>query len=124
MLPRAVMSRDSLGAQADGAQVERAMRRLLAQHSERRVDCRLMLSSAFPTLAITGALERVQPDLLSMGTGAHGWLRRALLGSVAREVLAVVRCDVLVVPHRSGSSSVESHLGINDASEERLISRA
>jgi nucleotide-binding universal stress UspA family protein len=48
--------------------------------------------------AIEKAAERVQPDLIVMGTRGHGPVRRALLGSVANRVLAAATTDVLVVP--------------------------
>jgi universal stress protein E len=104
MLPRAVMGLASVGANVDSDRVARTMRRLLEQRSERRNRYRLILSSAFPAVAITRAIERVQPDLLVMGTGGYGWVRRALLGSVASEVLAIAACDMLIVPSGSFSS--------------------
>ncbi len=42
--------------------------------------------------------ERLRPDLLVIGTAGAGLLRRAVMGSVAAEVLGAVRCDVLAVP--------------------------
>ena len=42
-----------------------------------------------------------------MGTRGGGRLHRALLGSVAQEVLGRVRCDVLVVPQNL-NPSIES----------------
>ncbi|MBR0683383.1 universal stress protein [Roseomonas eburnea] len=44
------------------------------------------------------AVEQARPDLLVIGTAGAGLLRRAVLGSVAAEVLAAVRCDALAVP--------------------------
>ncbi|MCB4822424.1 universal stress protein [Roseicella aerolata] len=44
------------------------------------------------------AAARLRPDLLVIGTAGAGGLRRALLGSVAAEVLAAIRCDALAVP--------------------------
>jgi nucleotide-binding universal stress UspA family protein len=41
---------------------------------------------------------RLRPDLLLIGTAGAGFLRRAVIGSVAAEVLGAVRCDVLAVP--------------------------
>lgn len=48
--------------------------------------------------AIAQAADRSRPDLVVIGTAGAGFLRRAILGSVAAEVLATVRCDVLAVP--------------------------
>jgi len=56
---------------------------------------------AHPASAIKQAIKVYQPDLLVMGTRGNGPLRRALLGSVANDVLASVDCDVLVVPRGS-----------------------
>jgi hypothetical protein len=43
----------------------------------------------------------MQPDLLVMGTGGDGRIRRALLGSVANRILAFASTDVLIVPDGS-----------------------
>ncbi|WP_051213219.1 universal stress protein [Rubritepida flocculans] len=48
--------------------------------------------------AIVQAAEQSRPDLVVIGTAGAGFLRRAVLGSVAAEVLAAARCDVLAVP--------------------------
>lgn len=50
---------------------------------------------------IVKALECLSPDLLVVGTGGTGRLRRALVGSVANRVLHESRCDVLIVPEGS-----------------------
>jgi nucleotide-binding universal stress UspA family protein len=42
-------------------------------------------------------------DLLVLGSRGHGPLRRAVLGSVSREVVAKARCSVLVVPNSAGA---------------------
>jgi nucleotide-binding universal stress UspA family protein len=51
-----------------------------------------------PATVIKEAAERLRPDLLVMGTAGAGLLRRMVFGSVAAEVVGVVRCDALVVP--------------------------
>jgi nucleotide-binding universal stress UspA family protein len=51
-----------------------------------------------PAAAIRKAASRVQPDLIVMGTRGYGPVRRALLGSVASDVLEDAATDVLVVP--------------------------
>jgi nucleotide-binding universal stress UspA family protein len=58
-------------------------------------------------------VERQDPDLLVMGTRAGGRLHRALLGSVAHEVLSRVRCDVLVVPQKM-AATMTSRTSEND----------
>lgn len=51
-----------------------------------------------PGPEILAAAERHGADLIVMGTHGAGAVRRALLGSVAGEVLHGARCAVLVVP--------------------------
>lgn len=57
-----------------------------------------MVESSPAPLAILGAVDRVRPDLLVLGTAGAGGFGRMLLGSVAAEVLRQVRCDALTVP--------------------------
>ncbi|MEJ0040440.1 MAG: universal stress protein [Gammaproteobacteria bacterium] len=59
-----------------------------------------------PARAILDAMNHQQPDLLVMGTSGRGPLGRALLGSVANEVLNHAWCDVLVVPQGSFERTV------------------
>jgi len=58
----------------------------------------VILSVAFPAEAVLGAIKRMEPDLLVMGTSGYRRFRRALLGSTASLVLDAASCDVLVVP--------------------------
>lgn len=51
-----------------------------------------------PVPAILGAVERIRPDLLVIGTRGAGSIERAMLGSVAAEVLRKVGCDALTLP--------------------------
>jgi nucleotide-binding universal stress UspA family protein len=51
-----------------------------------------------PAGAIRDMVARLHPDLLVLGTAGAGMLRRAVLGSVAAEVIGRVGCDALVVP--------------------------
>jgi nucleotide-binding universal stress UspA family protein len=53
-----------------------------------------------PASGILQAVEALKPDLVVLGTRGHGRFRRALLGSVASEVLRAAHCDVLLVPER------------------------
>lgn len=45
-------------------------------------------------------VKRLKPDLLVVGAGRRGWLRRTLLGDVVNRVLAMRGSDVLIVPRR------------------------
>ena len=51
-----------------------------------------------PMGVISGALPRMRPDLLVMGTNNRSGLTRALIGSVAEEALRSLKVDILVVP--------------------------
>lgn len=73
-----------------------------------------------PARAILDAVNHQQPDLLVMGTSGRGPLGRALLGSVANEVLKEAWCDVLIVPQGSFDRTVTArdaaaHLRMPDA---------
>nr|WP_228531091.1 MULTISPECIES: universal stress protein [Myxococcaceae] len=50
-----------------------------------------------PALALTQAAERLDADLVCLGSRGRGTLARAVLGSVAQEVLALSRRPVLVL---------------------------
>jgi len=99
-IPRAI---ESVGAANSGERADalRAVRHLLREHSARLIDCNLILSVAFPAEAVLGAIKRMEPDLLVMGTSGYGRFRRALLGSTASQVLDAASRDVLVVPQGS-----------------------
>ncbi|MGK7870186.1 universal stress protein [Falsiroseomonas sp. E2-1-a20] len=51
-----------------------------------------------PATVIKEWADRLRPDLLVLGTSGATGLRRAVLGSVAAELLAEATCDALVVP--------------------------
>lgn len=51
-----------------------------------------------PARAILDAMDQQEPDLLVLGTSGRGPWGRALIGSVACEVMSQAWCDVLVVP--------------------------
>lgn len=51
-----------------------------------------------PATVIRDVAADRRPDLVVLGTAGAGFLRRAVLGSVAAEVLPVLRCDALAVP--------------------------
>ena len=47
---------------------------------------------------VLGVAERIQPDLLVLGTRAQGPVLRTLLGSVGSRVAGEAQSDVLLVP--------------------------
>lgn len=62
----------------------------------------VLIEEGHPIPVLLRAVETHRPQLLVMGTRALGRMRRALLGSVANQLLKeVVDCDVLVVPRDS-----------------------
>lgn len=77
------------------------IRDLLKRESADHARYAVVIGDSHPAPAIRRALEMYQPDLLVMGTGGVGRMRRALIGSVANQMLNVAACDALVVPHGS-----------------------
>ena len=73
---------------------------------------RTMAEEGRPATVVKEAVGRLRPDLVLMGTGHHGILRRVFLGSVAAEVAPELECDVLVVPpgaSRDGTAAAAGH---------------
>jgi nucleotide-binding universal stress UspA family protein len=60
----------------------------------------LLVEEGRPGAVILHAVERLRPDLVVLGTSGTGWLRQAIIGSVAAEILGQAGCDVLAVPPR------------------------
>jgi nucleotide-binding universal stress UspA family protein len=87
-----------------GRETEAAVRGVLNSHTSDGNRYNVVLEQMRPTAAILRAADRLQPDLLVMGTRGYGRFRRALLGSVAREVLSATTCDVLIVPEGSSQA--------------------
>jgi universal stress protein E len=85
-----------------------ALRDLLEQESADPSRYELVVTEGNPLPAILRAIEKRQPDLLVMGTRGDGWMRRAVLGSVANQLLKVARCDILIVPRGAAPAVVES----------------
>ncbi len=89
-------------AEASRAQAAAGIRALLGEHSDDASRYQVVVVEHRPANAILGLVDSLQPDLVVLGTRAHGRFRRALLGSVASEVVSAVNCDVLLVPERAG----------------------
>jgi universal stress protein E len=62
------------------------------------VDYETALEEGAPFEAIERVSEAYQPELIVIGTRGHTGLKKALLGSVADQVLRELDCDVLAVP--------------------------
>lgn len=78
------------------AEIRDLLKRTSADHARYGV----VIGESHPARAIRRAVEMYQPDLLVMGTSG-GRVRRALIGSVASQVMDAADCDVLVVPRGS-----------------------
>jgi nucleotide-binding universal stress UspA family protein len=78
------------------AEIRELLKRTSVDHSRYGV----VIGESHPARAIRRAVEMYQPDLLVMGTSG-GRVRRALIGSVASQVMDAADCDVLVVPRGS-----------------------
>lgn len=78
------------------AEIRDLLKRTSADHTRYGV----VIGDSHPARAIRRAVEMYQPDLLVMGTNG-GRVRRALIGSVASQVMDAADCDVLVVPRGS-----------------------
>jgi nucleotide-binding universal stress UspA family protein len=46
------------------------------------------------------AVDKVEPDLLVLGTHGYSGLAYVFLGTVAGDLLRAAKCDVLMVPPR------------------------
>lgn len=111
MVARAGIAETHVERYALGWNVAR-FRELLAYVDAAGVDAsqlRILLEDARPLRAVRRSVHRTRPDLLVLGTRAHTGIRRALLGSLAEDVMREISCDVLVVPPPVRSSPVGEH---------------
>ena len=51
--------------------------------------------------ALLSEAERLEADLIVLGSHGHGLMHRVLLGSVSQEVLQKSRIPVLLIPHKA-----------------------
>ena len=75
-----------------------AMRDVLERESVDPSRYELVVTEGNPLPTILRAIGKRQPDLLVMGTRGDGRMRRAVLGSVANQLLKLAPCDILIVP--------------------------
>jgi nucleotide-binding universal stress UspA family protein len=101
------MEATGLGFRADCSPGEAAvaMRDLLEQESADPGRYELVVTQGNPLPTILRAIGKRQPDLLVMGTRGDGRMRRAVLGSVANQLLKVAPCDILIVPRGTAEAS-------------------
>ena len=83
-----------------------AVQELLQRESRDSRRYEIVIAENHPVAAIMRAVEIHRPDVLVLGTSGRGPLRRALLGSVANQLLRTVACDVLIVPRASDSTAL------------------
>jgi nucleotide-binding universal stress UspA family protein len=76
----------------------RAIRDLLKRESADLTRYKIHIDQRRGALGVLGAINDCAPDVLVIGTRAGGRVHRALLGSVARQVLHGIECDALIVP--------------------------
>lgn len=91
---------------------------LLRRESDDADRYEVLVEEGHPIPAILRAVEVHRPQLLVMGTRAVGRMRRALLGSVASQLLKeIAACDMLVVPRDAlTASNVASDQRVNASS--------
>jgi nucleotide-binding universal stress UspA family protein len=65
--------------------------------SDRPIDASFVLERGLPAEAIVDTAERLDADLIVVGTREPGFLARLLGGSVSEGVARSARCDVLIV---------------------------
>jgi universal stress protein E len=58
----------------------------------------MMIEEGAPFEVISSAVQRLQPDVLVIGTHGRSGIAKALLGSVTEEVLRTLDVDILAVP--------------------------
>lgn len=107
-------------ADVDGAEVELrlnsspgaaavAMNELLEQESAEPRRYEVVVTQGNPLPTILRAIGKRQPDLLVMGTRGDGRMRRAVLGSVANQLLRAAPCDILIVPRGTPEASTAAN---------------
>lgn len=88
-----------IAARAAEQEAVGSIQELLSRESADSARYEVLVEEGHPIPAILRAVETHKPQLLVMGTRAVGRMRRALLGSVASQLLKeIAACDMLVVP--------------------------
>ncbi len=127
-LPEGVHRSDVLHLKsADGAAAEELLdqdaRNALTELEEickaSEVPCRLLIRHGAPAEAILATAESVRPRYLVLGTHGRTGLRRALMGSVAEEVLRHATVPVFIVR----TQALDSHPGLT-ATQQQVLAEA
>lgn len=100
MMYYAGLERDKIDehVSANASQARSAISSFLRKNGFGAMTRFLLVEKGSAAEAIKVAVGQVQPDLLVIGTRGHGAVKRALLGSVANEVVRQAECDILAVP--------------------------
>lgn len=103
MLPSSNIADTVRAAEAEAAT---NIHELLSRESADSSRYEVLVEEGHPITAILRAVEIHRPQLLVMGTRAVGRMRRALLGSVASQLMKEIdACDMLVVPRHELASA-------------------
>jgi nucleotide-binding universal stress UspA family protein len=78
--------------------VHRRLQERSARLREQGLDCTALLVQGSTPETIVREAERLAADLIVLGSRGHGFLRRALLGSVSEHVLHHANRPVLILP--------------------------
>ena len=109
--PTGVQLQDQLGGDRSAGDVldaeARAALTSLQQAFPPGVEVDARVEHGGPAAAILGAVERLAPDLVVMGTHGRTGLQRMLMGSVAEHVIR--RCAVPVLVVRGAPSTPDRH---------------
>jgi nucleotide-binding universal stress UspA family protein len=79
----------------------RQIQELAQSLRESGIDAQALLVQGPTVETILDRAEKVQADLIIVGSHGHGALYRALLGSITEGVVRHSRCPVLIVPAKS-----------------------
>lgn len=85
-------------------EIEHLKNRIIKEHLKESVDriAAIHVYEGDPVLEILHMADRLEADLLVMGTHAKGFTEHTFVGSVARKVLKRIKIPVLLVPPVSG----------------------
>lgn len=105
-IPGAEGAGAALHADCSPATASVAMREILERESADPKRYEPIVADGNPLPTIMRAIETRQPDLLVVGTRGDGRMRRAVLGSVANQLLKAAPCDILIVPQGTSEASM------------------
>ncbi|KAE8660199.1 USP-like protein isoform 3 [Hibiscus syriacus] len=84
--------------------IEKA-KRICREQADYEVKVEVKIESGDPRDVICQVAQKIDADVLVMGTHGYGLIKRAFLGSVSNHCAQNVNCPVLIVKKPKGSSS-------------------